>query len=62
MRNLNLCVKHFVNFNTSQKLVEDREMITSLEKSQLSRWETLIIRASKEKVRNIFDFNVVQLM
>ena len=35
--NVNLCVKQFALFKTSRTLVEDREMIASLDKSQMSR-------------------------
>ena len=59
---VNLCVKHFALFPTSLTLVEDREMIVSLEKMLPSRGGALIIRSGKERVRNIFCVKVVQLM
>ena len=31
--NVNMCVKHFAIFHTSRSLVEDKEMIASLEKN-----------------------------
>ena len=49
-------------FHTGQTLVEDREVIALLEKSEPIRGEKLIIRTGKERVRNMFDVKVVQLM
>ena len=57
-----MCVKHLEIFHTSRTLVEDREMIASLEKSRPSRGGALRIRAGKEGVRNMFDVKVVQLV
>ena len=54
-----------MRFPTSRTLVEDREMIASLEKILPSKGEgggALIIRSGKEIVRIIFGVKVVELM
>ena len=60
--NFNLCVEHFALFHRSPTLVEDRETIASLERSRPSRGKMIRIRAGKERVRNMFDVKVLQLM
>ena len=52
--NVNLGVKHLVIFHTSQTLVEDREIITSLDKIGRLGWGALKIKAVKEIVINVF--------
>ena len=60
--NKNLCVKHFTLFQTSRTLVEYREMITSLKKSQTIREKKMLTINGKERVRNMFDVKLVQLI
>ena len=62
MCNINLCVKHFALSPTSRTLFEDRIRMASLEKTQPSMGESLIIRYGKEIVINLFDVKQVQLM
>ena len=60
--NVNLCVKHFAIFHKGQTLVEEKEVIASLEKICRSWGTTLIIRPGKERVRNMFIVKAVKFM